>query len=65
MQDLAPTLVASDGKTLVSENGLRVYRPASFKPKLGKYQANFEYRVEGQRTGRPISNGHLDITGLP
>jgi hypothetical protein len=57
--------VASDGKTLVSESGLRVYRPPSFKPKLGKNQANFEYRVEGQRTGRTLGNGHLDITGLP
>ncbi len=57
--------VASDGKTLVSEDGLRVYRPPSFKPKLGKYQANFESRVEGKRTGRALGNGHLDITDLP
>lgn len=51
--------VASDGKTLVSADGLRVYRPPSFKPNLGKVQANFEAKVVPG--GRPVSNGHLDI----
>lgn len=57
--------VASDGKTLVSVDGLRIYRPPS--PKNSPYattgiQANFE-RLEVVK-GRPtvISNGHLDIT---
>lgn len=52
--------VASDGKTLVSKDGLRQYRPPSNKPKLGKTQANFEqrYKPDGQWQG----NGHLDIT---
>jgi RHS repeat-associated protein len=50
---------ASDGKSLVSADGLRIYRPPSFKPNLGKVQANFETKVVSG--GRPISNGHLDI----
>ncbi len=57
--------VASDGKTLVSKDGLRAYRPPSWKPKLGKYQANLEYRLEGQVTKLPFGNGHLDITDQP
>jgi filamentous hemagglutinin len=55
--------VASDGKTLVSRDGLRTFRPPSWKPDLGKYQANFEYWLE-QRVGKPFGNGHLDITDL-
>lgn len=31
--------VASDGKTLVSRDGLRTFRPPTWKPNLGKYQA--------------------------
>jgi filamentous hemagglutinin len=57
--------VASDGKTLVSESGLRQYRPPSYKPKRGSYQANFEQRFEGQRSNRWQGNAHLDITDLP
>lgn len=51
--------VASDGKTLVSADGLRTYRPPSFKPNLGKIPANFEQKVVSG--GQPIPNGHLDI----
>ncbi|MCW6005385.1 hypothetical protein K1W54_12445 [Micromonospora sp. CPCC 205371] len=51
--------VASDGKTLVSADGLRQYRPPSFKPRLGITQANFEQRFVPQ--GQWQSNGHLDI----
>jgi RHS repeat-associated protein len=51
--------VASDGKTLVSSNGLRIYRPPTFKEDLGKVQANLEQKIE--LGGRPISNFHLDI----
>jgi RHS repeat-associated protein len=51
--------VASDGKTLVSADGRRVYRPPTFKPSLGKVQANFEQKAV--RGGPPVSNGHLDI----
>lgn len=57
--------VASDGKTLVSADGLWTFRPPS--PKNSPYattgvQANFE-RLEMVR-GRPasIGNAHLDIT---
>lgn len=56
--------IASDGKTLVSRDGLRVFRPPSWKPNLGKYQANFEYWVEGQVTRKPIGNGHFDVTDM-
>lgn len=54
--------IASDGKSLVSADGLRVYRPPS--PKSSPYattgtQANFERKIEVG--GRPISNGHLNI----
>ena len=52
--------MASDGKTLLSEDGLRQYRPPSYKPTLEKTQANFEQRWE--RSGQWQSNGHLDIT---
>ncbi len=52
--------VASDGKTMVSGDGMRVFRPPATKPRLGKVQANFEQKVIPD--GQPISNGHLDIT---
>ena len=61
--------IASDGKTLVSKNGLRTYRPPSKKPNssyatTGK-QANFEeyelIKINGKMKKRPIRNGHLDI----
>jgi filamentous hemagglutinin len=47
--------VASDGKTLVSADRLRQYRPPSFKPSLGREQANFERR--DNETSSWISNG--------
>ncbi|MBW9210510.1 hypothetical protein KV100_12685 [Mumia sp. zg.B21] len=56
--------IASDGKSLVSRDGLRVFRPPSWKSNLGKYQANFEYWVEGQVTRKPIGNGHFDVTDM-
>jgi RHS repeat-associated protein len=52
---------ASDGKTLVSSNKLRQYRPPTYKPKLNKTQANFEQRFEGQKSNMWQSNAHLDI----
>jgi uncharacterized protein YukE len=48
--------LASDGKTWVSGDGLRVYRPPTYKPRLGRWQANLESKLV--RGGRPISNGH-------
>ncbi len=51
--------VASDGKTLISSDGLRQFRPSSFKPFRGTFQANFEQRFAPQ--GPWSSNGHLDI----
>jgi RHS repeat-associated protein len=55
--------IASDGKTLVSRDGLRTFRPPTWKPNEGKYQANFEYWI-GERVGKPFANGHLDITEM-
>lgn len=54
--------VASDGKTLMSSNRLRQFRPPSHKPNLDGWQANFEERF---RPGLWQSNGHLDIWDLP
>ncbi len=51
--------VASDGKILISADGLRQFRPPSFKPSLGKFQANFETRPVGLTQWQ--SNAHLDI----
>jgi hypothetical protein len=55
--------IASDGRTLVSSDGLRTFRPPTWKPNEGKYQANFEYWI-GERVGKPFGNGHLDITDM-
>jgi len=56
--------VASDGKTLVSADGLRQYRPPSAKPNSPHTttgtQANFEQRHDP--VGRWTSNAHLDIS---
>jgi hypothetical protein len=57
--------VASDGKTLISQDGMRQFRAPSYKPSLGIYQANFEQRVPGQVSKQWFSNGHLNITDLP
>ncbi len=51
--------IASDGKTLVSANGRRQYRPPSYKPSLKKFQANFETRPPGVKKWQ--TNAHLDI----
>lgn len=53
--------LSQDGTTLVSKDGLRTYRPPSYKPRIGKVQANFEWKVPGVR--EPIGNAHLDIVG--
>lgn len=53
---------SSNGKSLVSKDGSRMYRSPTYKPKLGKTQANFERRFPGQTQRRPQANGHLDIT---
>jgi filamentous hemagglutinin len=51
--------VARDGKTLISADRLRQFRPTSFKPNLGIEQANFERRLVSE--GQWLGNGHLDI----
>jgi hypothetical protein len=55
--------LASDGRTLVSADELRQYRPPEFKSRLGREQANFERRtLDANNKWVIISNGHLDIT---
>jgi RHS repeat-associated protein len=51
--------LASDGKTLVSQNGLRQYRPPAYKPRLGYEQANLEWRLRTE--GKWQGNAHIDI----
>jgi RHS repeat-associated protein len=51
--------IASDGRTLISRNGLRQYRPPTYKPHLKRWQANFESRHVPR--GAWQANGHLDI----
>jgi filamentous hemagglutinin len=51
--------VASDGQTLVSLDRLRQYRPPSYKPRLGQYQANLEQRQPGHTQW--YLNAHIDI----
>lgn len=53
--------VSSNGKILISKDGLRQYRPPSYKPNQGKSQANFEQRFPNQTSNKWQSNGHLDI----
>jgi aryl-alcohol dehydrogenase-like predicted oxidoreductase len=48
-----------DPGILISQDGLRQYRPPSYKPNLGRRQANFERRFEPG--GRFNANGHLDV----
>jgi RHS repeat-associated protein len=53
--------ISSDGKALISADGMRQYRSPILKPDLGKTQANFQRRFEGQKRREWQSNGHLDI----
>ncbi|MGV8972818.1 MAG: RHS repeat-associated core domain-containing protein [Rhodoglobus sp.] len=57
--------LASDGKTWLSQDGLRQWRPPSFKPgwQGGTWQSNFESRWVP--SGQWQTNVHLDITELP
>ena len=50
--------IASDGKTLISHDGLRQFRPPTFERKLDRVQANFERRSAA--AGRRESKEHLD-----
>lgn len=50
--------LSKNGKALISADGLRQFRLA-YKPKQGKFQANFEKRVSPR--GEWTSNGHVDI----
>lgn len=51
--------VASDGTNFISANGLKQYRPPSWKRDLNRFQANFEWRH--QPSGPWPNNAHTDI----
>ena len=51
--------LSNGGKIMISEDGLRQFRLPSYKPKLEKTQANFEWRNSGQKQWQ--GNGHLDV----
>lgn len=51
---------ASDGAILVSADKLRQYRAPTYKPRLGRVQANLEGCLEP--AGQWQSNAHIDIT---
>ncbi len=53
--------ISSNGKALISKDGMRMYRMPTYKPKVKKVQANFERRFEGQTSQEWQANGHLDI----
>ncbi len=57
--------VSRDGTALISANGMRQYRPPTFKKNLGKKQANFQRKFDGQISNGWQSNGHLDILNTP
>jgi hypothetical protein len=51
--------VSSNGKTWISADGTRQYRPPTIKSRSGRYQANFQSR--NGTSGEWTNNGHLDI----
>ncbi|WP_073502923.1 RHS repeat-associated core domain-containing protein [Actinacidiphila paucisporea] len=61
--------LASDGRTMISKDGLRQYRPPSFKPNRPEqyggpgYQANLEWRTKPE--GQWQADAHVDITDMP
>lgn len=56
--------LASDGRTLVSKDGLRVFRPASQKAD-GSIQANFERRIRNKdESWSVIGNGHMKLSRM-
>ncbi|TAK22337.1 MAG: hypothetical protein EPO26_11590 [Chloroflexota bacterium] len=52
--------VAGDGRTLVSSDGLKQFRPPTKKAHSGEVQANLEWRSEA--SGPWNGNAHVDIS---
>ncbi|GAB5417015.1 MAG: hypothetical protein Crog4KO_18820 [Crocinitomicaceae bacterium] len=50
---------SNDGTILISADGLRQFRLPKYKSKIGRIQANFEWR--NFSSGKWIGNGHLDV----
>ena len=51
--------VSGNGKAWISSDGLRQFKPPTYKPRLGIDQANFQWRNVNR--GGWQGNGHLDI----
>ena len=45
-----------------SQDGLRTYRPPTYTPRLGNYQADRSWRNPSGRTNQMAGNSHLGIT---
>jgi hypothetical protein len=50
---------SSGGKALISRDGLRQWRPPTYKPNWDNYQSNFQWRWEP--SGEWQGNGHLTV----
>jgi hypothetical protein len=57
--------LSKSGNAWLSADGLRAYRPMSFKEGMGVWRVNLETRVPGQVSRGPISNAHIDILDPP
>lgn len=57
--------LSKSGNAWLSADGMRAYRPMSFKESSGAWRANLETRVPGQKTRGPIANAHIDILDPP
>jgi hypothetical protein len=55
--------LTSEGKSFMSEDGVRQYRRPSYKARLGMVQSNLESRPVPHDAWQ--TNGHLDTTDVP
>jgi hypothetical protein len=54
---------SSGGKALISRDGLRQWRPPTYKPNWDNFQSNFQWRWEPN--GEWQGNGHFTVTDMP
>lgn len=59
MDWVGPNPSLSSSGALVSANGLRQWRPPTYKTARGTHQSNFEWRSEP--SGPWVGNGHLEV----
>jgi hypothetical protein len=53
--------ISNNGRAWTSVDGMRQYRPPSYKPRLDKTQVNFERKFDGQTWDNWPSNAHVNI----